>query len=766
MENVQEYFDVFISFAVEDRPIVAAVAEKLTDNKLKVWHSGKLREGEHIASEIGKVINQSKYAVLILTDEYLQPGWARTEMKHLYNQMAQEKIKLIPVWVNVDLSKIEDSFPLLSSIFAIKNDDTNVIAERITASILTTENKIEKYKESIDALEIEFNSLKQNHLDSDSIEQKIAYKKVEVELETIKDALEKLKKEKGTIPPSELVKRNNRKWLVSIIVCLSMVIAAYLGYQQITKVNPDYSKYLEFVNKGDQLIEEEKFREAEAAFKQALAYNPNDEMVKTKLSLLNEANKAIENNRFEKAKQNFELILKIPPSKKLAINKSKEEKSDQKSLTLTISFFDEELTLTVNGGVPFANEKQPYIIEGFDCLDCFYWQKIDKNTYKASVNTTIKNSLTIVILDSAGNVVSDNIDYDEVAENQTKKPLSIADTLSQNLDTILQKNKPEQEQKNEEEEKEEEVKEEKVEENLQEEKEDSIKPVEKKPEPLELFETAKTEGDALFKSKKYKPAKQQYLEALNHQPGNIYCKSQIEKCDTEIEFLELLELKNISTKYISAGNFKQGNPSGLPDEQGGKNINLFSFKLGLSEVTVEEFRKFCEAEGKDMPPEPSWGWKNDHPIVNVTWQEANDYAKWVGGRLPTEAEWEFAAKGGNKNDGYNYSGGNQINEIAWYKDNAGGTTQNAKSKKPNAIGLYGLTGNVAEWCNDWYSVSAYTNNSSNNPKGPENGRKKVVRGGSYLSTNENIEGDQLSVTYRNSKKPSVREPYIGFRVVK
>jgi len=759
---VQDYFDVFISFAVEDRPIVTAVAEKLSDNQLKVWHSGKLREGEHIASEIGKVINQSKYAVLILTDEYLQPGWARTEMKHLYNQMAQEKIKLIPVWVNVDLSKIEDTFPLLSSIFAIKNDDTNVIAERITASILTTENKIEKYQESISTLEKEFDNLKQSHQSSDSIEQKIAYKKVEVELETIKDALEKLKKEKGTVPPSELVKQNNRKWLLSIIVCLAMAIVGYFGYQEITKVNPNYGKYLAFLNKGDQLLEEKKFKEAEAAFKQALAYNPNDEKLKTKLGLLNEANKAIENDMFEKAQQNFELILKIPPSKKLAINKSKEEKSDQKSLTLTISFFDGELTLTVAGGVPFANEQQPYIIEGFDCIDCFDWQKIDENTYKAFVNTSIENSITIVILDSAGNIVSDNLNYDEVTENKTAEPLSLADTLPKNLDTILQKNK-EENGTEEEAEKEEAVEEEKIQEP---EKEDIIKPVEKKSEPLEFFETAKTEGDELFNNKKYKPAKQQYLEALNHQPGNAYCKSQIVKCNTEIQFLELLELKNITVKYISAGNFTQGNVAGLPDEQGGRNINLSPFKLGLSEVTVEEFRKFSEAEGKDMPPEPSWGWKNNHPIVNVTWQEANDYAKWVGGRLPTEAEWEFAAKGGNKNHSYTYSGGNQIDQIAWYKDNAGGTTQNAKTKKPNAIGLHGMTGNVAEWCSDWYSSSAYANNNGNNPKGPESGRKKVVRGGSYLSTNNNIEGDQLSVTYRNSKKPSVREPYIGFRVVK
>jgi len=762
MVKLQENFDVFISFAVEDRPLVNTLADKLNSNNLNVWHSGKLKGGKAIAGEIGQVINQSRYAIIILTDEYLKPGWARTELEHLYNRMAQEKIKLIPVWVDVDLEKIENSFPMLSSIFAIKSSEAQEIADRVSASILTTENRIEKYQDNINLLEKEFHQLKEDSDKNTDIEHKIAYKKVEVELDTLKEELVKIKREKGVLPPKELIKKNNKKWMLSIMLFLIFGSVGYGIYYQITMLDPDYDLYLEYIKKGDELLASENFEEAEAAFKQALLYNPNDKKLETKIDLLNEAKRAIENGEYEKAKQNFELIIKIPPSKKLEIKKTDPEILDQKMLTLTISFIDGILSLLVSGGNPFNTPDSPYIIEGIGCEDCVSWEKVDETTYKAIINDTINNALTIVILDSAGNIVSDYLDYTEtenIVSNEAKDNFIEEDTTA----VADKKEEPLKEEPAKEEEIKEEIPEEKEEEIAEEEKPDEAI----EPTPIELFNTARNEGDNLFKDRKFKPAIQEYEKALTHMPADTYCKNQIDKCNSELSILELNALKNIQTNSIASGTFKQGNDEGLADEQGGKNILLSPFKMGLTEVTVGEYKTFCKAEGKSMPPEPSWGWNDNHPIVNVTWQEANDYAKWVGGRLPTEAEWEFAAKGATRQSSKTkYSGSNQLAEVGWYKANSGNITQNAKSKKPNALGLFGMTGNVAEWCSDWYDKQAYLNNTDQNPKGPSSGRKRVVRGGSYLSSPDNIGGDQLSVTYRNSKKPNERESYIGFRVIK
>jgi formylglycine-generating enzyme required for sulfatase activity len=151
------------------------------------------------------------------------------------------------------------------------------------------------------------------------------------------------------------------------------------------------------------------------------------------------------------------------------------------------------------------------------------------------------------------------------------------------------------------------------------------------------------------------------------------------------------------------------------------------------------------------------------PVTGISWHDVKGFINTLNEktgkqyRLPTEAEWEFAARGGILSKGFKYSGSNNIDDVAWYLENSGLYTHPAGTKQPNELGIYDMTGNVWEWCQDWYD--SYSEESQTTPTGPDNGYLKVMRGGSY-----NNRGPACRVDYREIVHPINKYTNLGFRL--
>lgn len=278
------------------------------------------------------------------------------------------------------------------------------------------------------------------------------------------------------------------------------------------------------------------------------------------------------------------------------------------------------------------------------------------------------------------------------------------------------------------------------------------------------------QADRFLENGEKAKAREKYEKVLELNPDDIYCKGQLLKCSAA---------PPPPWVKVEGGTFTMGDDDGFSEEGPEHEVTLSTFYIGRYEVTNSEFCNFLNARGNQMTDSVYWidiqseycliepngnhfvpkeGAEN-LPVVKVSWYGANAYSRWMGGRLPTEAEWEFAAKGGNSSVGFTYSGSNEPTKIAWYNENAHNKPHEVGQKQANELGIYDMSGNVYEWCNDWFAM--YRSAPKTNPTGPSEGRIKVCRGGAW-----NLPYKHLRPAHRGFFLPTERYANIGFRVVR
>jgi len=215
---------------------------------------------------------------------------------------------------------------------------------------------------------------------------------------------------------------------------------------------------------------------------------------------------------------------------------------------------------------------------------------------------------------------------------------------------------------------------------------------------------------------------------------------------------------------VPAGQFSMGNDesSAPTNEKPAHTVYVNAFYIDVTEVTNAQYEQFMRSTGQKAPKYWNDNRFNqpDMPVVGVTWDEATQFAAWAGKRLPTEAEWEYAARGGLASAKYPWGNEGATGKACFGKSIQTGTPTVVASYPPNGYGLYDIAGNVAEWCADWYRHDYYRNSVNNNPTGPAEGYEKVVRGGAFYE-----DGYYLRCSARKSMSPSNYSISVGFRCV-
>jgi formylglycine-generating enzyme required for sulfatase activity len=214
---------------------------------------------------------------------------------------------------------------------------------------------------------------------------------------------------------------------------------------------------------------------------------------------------------------------------------------------------------------------------------------------------------------------------------------------------------------------------------------------------------------------------------------------------------------------IPAGEFLMGSPDGEgeADERPQHRVHTSAYLIDKTEVTWRQFRKFAEATGAPLPPTPVSGTADDYPVAFIVWEQAKEYCEWAGGRLPTEAEWEKAARG---TDGRSYAWGNAWDPNRCNSISGGMHRPESVGSYPDCVSPYGvldMSGSMWEWCADRYGESYYAESASTprrDPQGPTAGRLRVKRGAAWMS-----QPTWLRVAYRAKGSPTSRNLDHGFR---
>ena len=243
--------------------------------------------------------------------------------------------------------------------------------------------------------------------------------------------------------------------------------------------------------------------------------------------------------------------------------------------------------------------------------------------------------------------------------------------------------------------------------------------------------------------------------------------------------------------YVEGGSFVMGDTwgDGYSDEKPTHKVTFtYDFYLEKYPVTFEDYDRYCRDIRSTIPGDEDWG-RERRPVINVSWWDAIAYCNWlsekeklpkaydnkgnlldkdgrvttdpskvVGYRLPTEAEWEYAARGGNLSKDYKYAGSDTVDNVAWHDSNSGDKTQEVGKKAPNELGVYDMSGNVWEWCSDLYG--SYSSPEQIN-RYNTSGSLRVIRGGSWHNTVWNVRA-----TYRNAVLPTGTRYDLGFRIAR
>ncbi|MFZ4477324.1 MAG: SUMF1/EgtB/PvdO family nonheme iron enzyme [Saprospiraceae bacterium] len=248
--------------------------------------------------------------------------------------------------------------------------------------------------------------------------------------------------------------------------------------------------------------------------------------------------------------------------------------------------------------------------------------------------------------------------------------------------------------------------------------------------------------------------------------------------------------------YVVGGKYIRGcrdekDSDCLSWEKPAKEVKINAFEIGKTTVTNAQYCQFLNAKGNQEEAGVSWidldgpygsepcriepvakgrfevelGYEQ-HPVVYVSWDGAVAYCKWLSSidgdktfRLPTEAEWEYAARGGRRSKQFKYAGSNTLDKVGWYDANSGNRLHKVAELDANELGIYDMSGNVWEWCSDWFAADYYEKGLLDNPQGPADGSRRVYRGGSWLNSPR-----RCRVSYRGDSFPGARLGNLGFRV--